>query len=54
MPSTAFTALGQAEPFTDEDLALRPNGTIQVTATRPVPRRNEMPLDLSVIRFAGR
>ena len=49
-----FTMLGQAEPFTDEYLALRPSGAIEVTATRPGPRRDELPLDLSVIRFAGR
>ena len=49
-----FTMLGQAEPFTDEDLALRSSGTIEVTATRPSPRRDELPLDLSVIRFGGR
>jgi len=49
-----FTLLGQAEPFTDEDLALRPSGAIQVTPSRPGPRRDELPLDLSVIRFAGR
>jgi hypothetical protein len=46
-----FRLLGQAEPFTDEDLALRPTGSIAVTATRPGPRRDAMPLDLSVIRF---
>jgi hypothetical protein len=50
-----FDLIGQAEPFTDEDLALRPTGSIQVTHTRSDGvRRDELPLDLSVLRFSRR
>jgi hypothetical protein len=47
-----FRLLGEAEPFTDEDLALRPTGSIAVTAGQTGPRRDAMPLDLSVVRFS--
>jgi murein DD-endopeptidase MepM/ murein hydrolase activator NlpD len=49
-----FQFLGQiTEPFSDENLGLRPNGDL---AFAPAPgagtRRDEMPLDRNVVRFA--
>jgi hypothetical protein len=48
-----FRLLGQiTEPFSDENLGLRPNGNLPFArAHRPGPRRREMPLDLNVVRF---
>jgi murein DD-endopeptidase MepM/ murein hydrolase activator NlpD len=49
-----FSLLGQVTaPFTDETLALQPNGTIPVAASKPSARSRhaQMPLDLNVVRF---
>lgn len=49
-----FSLLGQVtEPFTDETLALQPNGSIPVAPSKPNARSRhaQMPLDLNVIRF---
>jgi Peptidase family M23 len=49
-----FSLLGQVtDPFTDETLALQPNGTIPVAASKQSSgsRRAQMPLDLNVVRF---
>jgi hypothetical protein len=50
-----FRLLGQiTEPVSDENLGLRPNGKLPFArASRPGPRRREMPLDLDVVRFPG-
>jgi Peptidase family M23 len=49
-----FSLLGQVtEPFTDETLALLPNGTIPVAPSKQSARSRhaQMPLDLNVVRF---
>jgi hypothetical protein len=50
-----FRLLGQiTEPVSDENLGLRPNGTLPFArARRPGTRHREMPLDLDVVRFLG-
>jgi hypothetical protein len=49
----SFRFLGQiTEPFSDENLGLRPNGKLPFApARRPGPRRHEMPLSQNVVRF---
>jgi hypothetical protein len=50
-----FSLVGQVtEPFTDETLALQPNGTIPVAPSKPSGRSRhaQMPLDLNLVRFA--
>jgi hypothetical protein len=49
-----FSIVGQVtDPFTDETLALQPNGTIPVAVSRQGNRSRhaQMPLDLAVVRF---
>jgi hypothetical protein len=49
-----FSLLGQVTaPFTDETLALQPNGTIPIAAAKQSTRSRhaQMPLDLNVVRF---
>jgi hypothetical protein len=50
-----FEFLGQiTEPFSDENLGLRPNGQLRFAAARAAgTRRLEMPLDRNVVRFFG-
>jgi hypothetical protein len=49
----SFRFLGQiTEPFSDENLGLRPNGRLPFArASRPGPRHHEMPLSQNVVRF---
>jgi hypothetical protein len=49
----SFRLLGQiTEPFSDENLGLRPNGKLPFArASRPGPRHGEMPLSQNVVRF---
>jgi hypothetical protein len=49
----SFRLLGQiTEPFSDENLGLRPNGKLPFArARRPGPRHREMPLSQNVVRF---
>lgn len=48
-----FQLQGQiTEPFSDENLGLRPNGQLRFAPARPSgTRRLEMPLDRNVVRF---
>ena len=52
----SFRLLGQiTEPFSDENLGLRPNGKLPFApAHHPGTRRLEMPLSQNVVRFPGR
>jgi len=49
----SFRFLGQiTEPFSDENLGLRPTGKLPFArASRPGPRHREMPLSQNVVRF---
>ena len=49
-----FQLQGQiTEPFSDENLGLRPNGQLRFAPARPSgTRRLEMPLDRNVVRFS--
>jgi len=51
-----FRLLGQiTEPFSDENLGLRPNGKLPFApAHRPGTRRRAMPLSQNVVRFSRR